>query len=243
MDVLVDLEGGRIVQGSSTDLLPDTGHIHVFVDGTIVSMTFGEKQQIPVGDLPQSRTGFKAEFVAADHRAVRTPGHRQRDVREGGGVRRLALRLVTIAVAPTWLVTAAAPAGAHAAIESTDPANSELLEEPPSQIVLTFTEPPDLDLTIVSVVDSPGAKMPTGPPERAPGSNREIHVRLDPVPDGVYTVTWRTVSTTDGHVTSSAFSFGVGVAPGDVTPISRGRGRRPPRPARSQVGGCSTSSW
>ena len=151
-------------------------------------------------------------------------------------MRRLALGLVTIAVASAWLVTAAAPAGAHAAIESTDPANGELLQEPPSQIVLTFTEPPDLDLTIVSAVDSSGAKMPTGPPERAPGSNREIHVRLDPLPDGVYTVTWRTVSATDGHVTSNAFSFGVGVAPGDVTPIEQ-RGSGTPTPTAGAIAG------
>ena len=136
-------------------------------------------------------------------------------------MRRIALGLATIAIASVWLVTAAVPASAHAAIESTDPANGELLEEPPSQIALTFTEPPDLDLTIVSVVDSSGADMPTGPPERAPGSNREIRVRLDPVPDGVYTATWRTVSATDGHVTSGAFSFGVGVSPGEVTPFEQ----------------------
>jgi copper transport protein len=136
-------------------------------------------------------------------------------------MRRIALGLATIAIASVWLVTAAVPASAHAAIESTDPANGELLEEPPSQIVLTFTEPPDLDLTIVSVVDSSGADIPTGPTERAPGSNREIRVRLDPVPDGVYTATWRTVSAKDGHVTSGAFSFGVGVSPGEVTPFEQ----------------------
>jgi copper transport protein len=151
-------------------------------------------------------------------------------------VRRLALGLVTIAVASVWLVTVAAPARTHAAIESTDPANGELLEESPSQIVLTFTEPPDLDLTIVSVVDSSGAEMPTGPPERAPGSNREIRVRLDPVPDGVYTVTWRTVSATDGHVTSNAFSFGVGVSPGDVTPIEQ-TGSGTPTPTAGAIAG------
>jgi copper transport protein len=151
-------------------------------------------------------------------------------------VRRLALGLVTIAVASAWLVTVAVPARAHAAIESTDPANGELLEEPPSQIVLTFTEPPDLDLTIVSVVDSSGAKMPTGSPERASGSNREIRVPLDPVPDGVYTVTWRTVSATDGHVTSGAFSFGVGVSSGEVPRIEQ-RGSGTPTPTAGAIAG------
>ncbi len=151
-------------------------------------------------------------------------------------MRRIALGLTTIAIASVWLVTASVPASAHAAIESTDPANGELLEEAPSQIVLTFTEPPDLDLTIVSVVDSSGADMPTGPPERAPGSNREIRVRLDPVPDGVYTATWRTVSATDGHVTSGAFSFGVGVSPGEVTPFEQ-RDSGTPTPTAGAIAG------
>src|SRR5207302_10395939 len=33
---------------------------------------------------------------------------------------------------------------------------------------------------------------------------------------GVYTVTWRTVSRVDGHVTGGAFAFGVGATPADV---------------------------
>ncbi len=78
--------------------------------------------------------------------------------------------------------------------------------------------------------------MPTGPPERAPGSNREVRVRLDPVPDGVYTVTWRTVSATDGHVTAGAFSFGVGVSPGDVTPVEQ-TGTGTPSPTAGAIAG------
>ena len=146
-------------------------------------------------------------------------------------MRRVALVLAAAAIGTAWLVAASVPSSAHAAIESTDPANGQLLEAPPSQIVLRFTEPPDLELTIVGVVNGSGAPVPTGPPERAPGSSREVRVRLDPVPDGVYTVTWRTVSATDGQVTAGAFSFGVGVSPGDVTPVEQtGSGTPTPAP-------------
>ena len=151
-------------------------------------------------------------------------------------MRRLALVLATAAIGAMWLAAATAPANAHAAIESTDPANGELLDRAPSQIVLTFTEPPDLELTIVGVVDGSGASVPTGPPEGAPGANREVRFRLDPVPDGVYTVTWRTVSTTDGHVTAGAFSFGVGVSPGDVTPVEQ-TGPGTPTPTAGAIAG------
>lgn len=151
-------------------------------------------------------------------------------------MRRAVHLLATMAIAGTWLWASAVPASAHAAIESTDPANGALLDEPPSQVVLTFTEPPDLDLTTVGVVGDSGATVATGPPERAPGSNRGIRVRLDHVPDGVYTVTWRTVSATDGHVTAGAFSFGVGVSPGDVSPVQQ-TGSGTPTPSAGAVAG------
>ncbi len=151
-------------------------------------------------------------------------------------MRRGALVLATVAIACVWFAAATVPASAHAEIESTDPANGELLADPPGQIVLTFTEPPDLDLTTVSVVADSGTTVPTGPPEQPPGSNRGIRVRLDPVPDGVYTVTWRTVSATDGHVTTGAFSFGVGVSPGEVTPVEQS-GSGTPTPTAGAVAG------
>ena len=144
--------------------------------------------------------------------------------------------LAAAAIGCVWLATTATPASAHAAIESTDPANGALLDEPPSQVVLTFSEPPDLDLTTVGVVDDSGAAVAIGPPERAPGSNRGVRVPMDPVPDGVYTVTWRTVSATDGHVTAGAFSFGVGVSPGEVSPLEQ-TGSGTPTPSAGAVAG------
>lgn len=67
LEVLVRLEGGTIVEASTTDISPDRGHIHLFVDGAIVSMTYGEVQAVPLDEMAPGVHRLLAEFVAADH--------------------------------------------------------------------------------------------------------------------------------------------------------------------------------
>jgi hypothetical protein len=65
--VVLDLQGGRIVDGASTQLTGDTGHVHLALDGTLVSMTYGLVQVVDLrGTAPGSHT-LQAEYVAADH--------------------------------------------------------------------------------------------------------------------------------------------------------------------------------
>ena len=151
-------------------------------------------------------------------------------------MRRLVVVAAMIGLALGSGLVLAGPASAHAELRSSDPANGQLLETAPDHILLMFSEPPDAGLTTVGMVDSSGTPVPTGPPERPSGSNREIQVRLDPVPDGVYTVTWRTVSATDGHVTAGALTFGVGVSAADVTPAPQ-VGSRTPAPSALGIAG------
>jgi hypothetical protein len=67
MQVRIDLEGGRVVEETSTDVSPETGHIHLFVDGEIVSMSYGVEQLVPIAGLDAGAHRLQAEFVAADH--------------------------------------------------------------------------------------------------------------------------------------------------------------------------------
>jgi copper transport protein len=152
-------------------------------------------------------------------------------------VRRLGVAVLAAAATIVALSALAEPAGAHAAVESTDPANGAVVETAPEEIGITFTEPPDLSLTSVEIVDQTGASVPVGQVERVAGNELAILVVPDPLPDGVYTVTWRTVSSTDGHVTSGAFSFGVGVPERDVTAIPSGDTEQTEPPSPMAVAG------
>jgi hypothetical protein len=67
LDVVFDLQGGTIVDAASTDLRPDTGHIHLSLDGQLVSMTYGVEQAVGVGDLEPGVHTLLGEYVAADH--------------------------------------------------------------------------------------------------------------------------------------------------------------------------------
>lgn len=67
VEVVLDLRGGQIAEGTSTDLTPDTGHVHLVLDGRLVSMTFGLVQIVDVRDLPAGPHTLQAEYVAADH--------------------------------------------------------------------------------------------------------------------------------------------------------------------------------
>jgi len=67
LDVVLTLQGGTIVAAATTKLTADTGHVHLSVDGTLVSMTYGLVQEISVQGLAPGTHTLEAEFVAADH--------------------------------------------------------------------------------------------------------------------------------------------------------------------------------
>ena len=65
VELEVDLQGATIVDQTSTDLRPDEGHLHVMLDGQLVSMTSGTSQVL--GDLEPGDHLVQVEFVATDH--------------------------------------------------------------------------------------------------------------------------------------------------------------------------------
>src|SRR5215470_16423242 len=108
----------------------------------------------------------------------------------------------------------ASPAYAHALLERSSPAAGASLPRAPQAMLLYFTEAPEPSLSTVLLLDSSGQTVPrVGKPAVVPGNAGELRVGLPRLPDGVYTVNWRTVSKVDGHVTGGSFAFGIGVLP------------------------------
>ena len=61
----IDLQGAEVVDQTSTDLQPDEGHLHVVLDGKLVSMTSGTSQLLQ--GLTPGEHLLQVEFVANDH--------------------------------------------------------------------------------------------------------------------------------------------------------------------------------
>ena len=107
------------------------------------------------------------------------------------------------------------PAAAHSALARSSPAAGETLPTAPDAVVLGFTEAPEPTVLRVEIADREGRPVQgAAAPEIAPDDPRTVRVPLEGTqPDGVYTVSWRVVSSVDGHVESGSLAFGVGVVP------------------------------
>src|SRR6266851_5310175 len=129
-------------------------------------------------------------------------------------MRRIWLRSLAAAAAAVGVsVLAAAPASAHALAQTSDPGAGATLKQAPASVKVTFGETPDPRLSQLRVLDTSGQDHTKGRTAAVAGDPKTLQVPLGPLPDGVYTVSWRTVSEVDGHLAAGTFAFGVGVAP------------------------------
>ena len=64
-EVRLGLHGAKIVAQTTTRIRPDQGHIHLLVDGKLVTMNYGLNERLP--RLTPGQHLVQVEFVAADH--------------------------------------------------------------------------------------------------------------------------------------------------------------------------------
>ena len=117
---------------------------------------------------------------------------------------RLALPLLALTLAGMAM---AGPAWGHAAFLESEPTPGANLKRAPLEVELEFTEPLNEKLTRVELLD----EQETPASARIELTGRDgVSVRpTDRLPGGVYTVSWYTVSTLDGHPLEGRFEFGV----------------------------------
>jgi copper transport protein len=122
-----------------------------------------------------------------------------------------------VAAAAAVLVALAAPASAlaHASVVREQPGLRQRLERAPTQVVLTFDQPVDLVPNAVVVLNAKGANL-AGTPRVVKTLRRLVAPLPRPLPTGAYTVRWRALSS-DGHVVSGVYTFGVRAAAPPVT--------------------------
>jgi hypothetical protein len=65
LTVEVALSGARLVKRASTHITPDTGHVHLSLDGRIVTLLAGLTYELT--DLTPGEHILQAEFAASDH--------------------------------------------------------------------------------------------------------------------------------------------------------------------------------
>jgi hypothetical protein len=67
LHVEFQLTGGRIVAVTSKNLTSDTGHIHLSIDGRLISMNYQLSQDVSMQPFAPGPHVLQGEFVAVDH--------------------------------------------------------------------------------------------------------------------------------------------------------------------------------
>ena len=117
--------------------------------------------------------------------------------------------LLLVLLYSAWAVPSAR---AHALLVRSNPAANAVLEQPPVQVELFFSEPLEEKLSSIRVFDSNNVSVDVGDVRVDPSDQTRMTVSLHSLNDGVYTVTWKAVSSVDGHQTVGTFPFAVGNA-------------------------------
>ena len=136
--------------------------------------------------------------------------------------RPLALAVI-LGVGLTIIIQLSAPVAYGHAIPSTysiEPNSILNRESAPSQLVISFSERPDPEISYIYVVNSENERIDNDDFTITGLNGRQATVTLDKTKleeDGVYTVSWRAMSLDDGHIAQGSYVFGVGnVLPDDV---------------------------
>src|SRR3954447_22565625 len=122
-------------------------------------------------------------------------------------VRRVAASVALALLALVATVAMATGASAHALRTASVPDAGAVLKRGPFAVTITFGEEPDPALSTITVLDATGGHHEVGKhPSAQAGNPSVLTTNVMDMRDGVYTVSWRTVSEVDGHLASGSFN-------------------------------------
>jgi copper transport protein len=131
--------------------------------------------------------------------------------------RRPALLALLAVLGLVVVMLRAVPAVAHANLVRSDPAAGAVLTTAPAQVQLWFSEQPDPHFSDVQVINANGRRVDHADMRPAPSDPLSLIAGVSsPLPDGLYTIVWKTVSAVDGHVVNGSVPFYVGQPPAGV---------------------------
>ena len=114
----------------------------------------------------------------------------------------------------------ATPLLAHANLERSDPPVGSILMTAPDIIQLSFTEPLEPRFSGITLLDAGGQLLDLPPSVVSVADPTQMSLLPGDLPDGLYTVSWRVLSSADGHATQGAFTFTIGVAPEGASSVA-----------------------
>lgn len=107
---------------------------------------------------------------------------------------------------------------AHAELETATPADGAALTEPPTEIVLTFSEVLDPAKSSIVVAEAGGAQVASGGSVDTTGDATRMTLALPPLAAGEYEIRWTSASAVDGDLDRGTTRFSY--APPAPTPTA-----------------------
>ena len=129
--------------------------------------------------------------------------------------KRALLLIAAMILYSAWVIS---PVSAHAELVRSVPESNAILEQSPEQVELLLSEPLEANGSDIKVYDTNGQAVDHGDSSVDPSNPERMTVSLPPLPDGIYTVSWRALSQIDGHGTAGSFPFAVGKVDASAMP-------------------------
>ena len=104
------------------------------------------------------------------------------------------------------------PVSAHANLVRAEPGISASVPTAPASLRLSFSEAPEPRYSEVDLFNATHERFDKGDLHVAPDDKESLIVDVRDLPQGIYTVVWKTTSAVDGHTTGGSFAFAVGAA-------------------------------